>query len=476
MIHKQTCYISVSDLALCQRCPALLAYKIHRNEKSAWKVGINGSGYAYGTIFHKNIAQIFFEGASNPNHELHSKISDAVSGGYKSLNKMIRENIFIPFIEKNSERFSVGQIISMANGVEIWVKEMSKFFCAIPSLIENPAENMLTVFAKPELNLREVYEFHDSRLIICGRYDALMFNPDKVEARLFEFKSFRKSDITVSLSQSLIYSWLIERYSGIIPSVEIIYLDENKKPSEIFNSDNVRDMIKMLPNLFYTAFNIISLKEEPKILRNEKLCSKCKFRLTCKNDINKMFAKAKHKRSGAALISVMVFFVAVAMISAQAFFFSTSANDSLKDDRELVGIRMKLQQKIAEAKESLEAKPAKVSGTVKYEKLDDFKVTIYPNGSTSNQFNDPVEGKVYVNTHNLYYNSDFSSPNPLLDFSKIMHKKIFPPMGAGYYLIRAFTKIEGKTTLMYQVLVYKKDNDSDVITKSFEEIWFENGN
>ena len=74
MIHKQTCYISVSDLALCQRCPALLAYKIHRNEKSAWHVGINGSGYAYGTIFHENIAQVFFEGASNPNHELHSKI------------------------------------------------------------------------------------------------------------------------------------------------------------------------------------------------------------------------------------------------------------------------------------------------------------------------------------------------------------------------------------------------------------------
>lgn len=472
MIHKQTCYISVSDLALCQRCPALLAYKIHRNEKSAWQVGINGSGYAYGTIFHKNIAQIFFEGASNPNHELHSKISDAVSGGYKSLNKMIRENIFIPFIEKNSERFSVGQIISMANGVEIWVKEMSKFFCGIPSLIENPAENMLTVFAKPELNLREVYEFHDSRLIICGRYDALMFNPDKVEARLFEFKSFRKSDITVSLSQSLIYSWLIERYSGIIPSVEIIYLDENKKPSEIFNSDNVRDMIKMLPNLFYTAFNIISLKEEPKILRNEKLCSKCKFRLTCKNDINKMFAKAKHKRSGAALISVMVFFVAVAMISAQAFFFSTSANDSLKDDRELVGIRMKLQQKVAEAKGSLVATPAIVDGTITY---NTFKNTKYPQ---DRDFYNPAENQVSFNVHNLYYNfqaTDITLPEPP------KHEKIFPAMEQGHYLIRAFTKIEGKTTLMYQVLVYayKDKNDGNktkVITKSFEEIWFEYGN
>ena len=48
------CYINVSDAALCQRCPALLAYKIYRGFKDAWKVGINGNGHYYGTLFHKN--------------------------------------------------------------------------------------------------------------------------------------------------------------------------------------------------------------------------------------------------------------------------------------------------------------------------------------------------------------------------------------------------------------------------------------
>ena len=51
------------------------------------------------------------------------------------------------------------------------------------------------------------------------------------------------------------------------------------------------------------------------------------------------------------------------------------------------------------------------------------------------------------------------------------HKKIFAPMGSGYYLIRArkeFTDI-GKV-LMLQTLVYK--DGSNVITKSCEEIWY----
>ena len=167
------------------------------------------------------------------------------------------------------------------------------------------------------------------------------------------------------------------------------------------------------------------------------------------------------------------------MISAQAFFFSTSANDSLKDDRELVGIRMKLQQKIAEVKanDKLVATPAKVSGTVKYE-INSFATALYSEDININTFNYSVEplpkGEFYVNTYNLYYN--FQAPTPadtsnLPNFRNDMHKKIFPPMEQGHYLIRAFTKIDDKTTLMYQVLVYK-NTTGNVITKSFEEIWF----
>ncbi|MBR0249300.1 MAG: hypothetical protein IJQ70_10030, partial [Synergistaceae bacterium] len=91
-------YITVSNAALCQRCPALLAYRIHRGEKDAWKVGINGNGYYYGTLFHKNIAQVFFEAASDPSKRLHKKIARSLSGGAPAIEAMIREKIFIPFL------------------------------------------------------------------------------------------------------------------------------------------------------------------------------------------------------------------------------------------------------------------------------------------------------------------------------------------------------------------------------------------
>ena len=466
------CFVSVSDLALCQRCPALLAYKIHKNEKSAWCIGIKGSGDPYGSIFHNNIAQVFFEAASNPNHELHEKILRAIPEGYESLKEVVRENIFMPYMNKNSTRLKTGQIFSMASGIEVWVKAMSDFFKGIPSLLKNPEKNMQTVFIRPEGKLQGVYNFSEDQLVICGRYDALMFNPDKAEARLFEFKGFQKSDITVSLSQSLIYSWLIEKSSGIVPSVEIIYLDEHKNSPVIFASKSVKEMIKTgLPNLFNSAFNIISLRRPIKILRNENLCPKCKFKSTCKNDISNMFGLTKIKRRGASLLSVMIFFLAAVMIMAQTFFFSSVSSEALKDDRELTRVRMILTQRVEDAKTSgdISFNRDKVSQRIGY---NDFAQTSVRN------FNEPQEGKFYVNIHNLYYDFD-NTANPLNDFSKNMHRKIFPPMGAGHYLIRAFTKLHSDTgterTLMYQVLV-EKNSSNGVITKSFEEIWYQNEN
>ncbi|MBQ6773420.1 MAG: hypothetical protein IJP48_05070 [Synergistaceae bacterium] len=211
-------YTTVSDIALCQKCPALLAYKIHMGFKSAFRVGIKGSGDPYGTIFHKNIAQVFFEAAANPRNHLHGEIIHAVSGGFRSLENVIRDKIFLPFIDANSRNLTSGQIISMASGVRVWVRAMSEFFRGIRSLTQE-------VFIRPELRLQGEYTFMNAdSLVITGRYDALLFNPDRGEARLFEFKGYNKSDIVVPLSQSLVYSWLIERMTGITPSVEIIYL------------------------------------------------------------------------------------------------------------------------------------------------------------------------------------------------------------------------------------------------------------
>ena len=285
-----TFYTSVSDIALCQKCPALLAYKLHKGEKGVWKIGIKGNGFHYGTLFHKNISQVFFEGASNSNSELHAEIAASLQGGAESLEAVVRRNIFMPFIASHGEEFTAGQIFALARGVTVWVRAMWDFFSGIPSLLRSPEINMHTVFIPPEQKLKARFKLPDgSGLVVNGCYDALMFNPDRAEARLFEFKGYMKSDIAVPLSQSLIYSWLIYRHTGIVPSVEIIYLDEYAKEPDIFAPSAVTEMIKAgLPGLFMSVFSVMAMKKPPEFVRSGKLCSCCKFKLKCEDDWGKM--------------------------------------------------------------------------------------------------------------------------------------------------------------------------------------------
>ena len=272
-------YANVSGLAICQRCPILFGYKIHMCKKSIWSIGIRGRGHAYGSMFHKYIAKVFFEAASDTHSPLYSDLALAVSQGQTALENFTREKIFIPFLEKHSHEYTSEQIIAAANGVSVWVKAMAEFFAEIPSLKHNPTRNMSTIFLQPEQKLKAGYDVQgEGRLIITGRYDALLFNPDKAEARLFEFKGYEKSDLAVPLSQSLMYAWLIKNFSGVVPSVEVIYLDEDAKKPDIFDSDNVRGMIDTgLPGLFSAAFHTLTLRNMPRIVKDAALCSQCPF-------------------------------------------------------------------------------------------------------------------------------------------------------------------------------------------------------
>ena len=263
----------------------LLAYTVHWGRRDAWKVGIKGSGHYYGTLFHKNIAQVFLEAASDPKNALHGEAVRSVSEGASELEAMIRGKIFMPFLEEHSEECTSGQIMAMARGITVWVRAMSEFFAAIPSLMQRTEENMRTVFIPPEQKLSAFYNCPEGRLIVSGRYDALLFNPDRGEARLFEFKGYNKSDVTVPLSQSLIYSWLVWKHTGIVPSVEIIYLDDEGREPEIFEASSVSDMIDAgLPGLFRAAFGVISLKHMPEIVRDKNLCAQCPFMGRCADD------------------------------------------------------------------------------------------------------------------------------------------------------------------------------------------------
>ena len=463
-------FVNVSDLAICQRCPALFAQKIHNGEKSAWKVGIKGNGEAYGSIFHQNISRPFYEAAAHRENYLHMKIARSISTG--TLEEVVRKNIFMPFAAENSKNLYSGQLLAMAKAVTIWVKAMSDYFINIPSLMNDPLKNMLTVFKMPEQKLRGCYDFNvdgeNKQLFIVGCYDALMFNPDRAEARLIEFKGYCKSDLTVPLSQSLIYAWLIYKMTGIIPSVEIIYLDDADKAPDVFSPKSVSTMINSgLPELFHTAFDIITLRRYPKILHDKKLCSVCKFNRTCKADIEKIFMR---RRSGASLINVLVFMFAAVMITAQVFFFSENESKSMKDEREMMQVRMRLENIVETGKTLL---PSYVATPMMTLPIADYE-TFYNNTKLSGFPKNYWNKTYYLCIHTLNYMLQEKTFDPT-KWEKYKndetYKKIFPPMGANYYLIRAYTALRTGNSLMHQVLVYK-NSSSDVITRAYEEIWY----
>ncbi|MBQ9432687.1 MAG: hypothetical protein IJU26_00550 [Synergistaceae bacterium] len=496
----RTVYANASDIALCQRCPALFGYKIHMHEKNAWQVGIKGSGYYYGSMFHRNIARPFFEAAANPEHHLHAEAVRAVSGNRADLERFMRERIFMPFMEQHSGEYSQGQIMAAARGVKVWEDAMSDFFAEIPSLSRHPEGAVRAVFLRPEQKLQAKYDFpNEGSLVVTGCYDALMFNPDGVEARLFEFKGYAKSDIAVPLSQSLIYAWLIWEYAGIMPSLEIIYLDDEDRKPVVFDSVSVNRMIDAgLPGLFYSAFNTITLRRMPEIMRDKNLCKVCRFSNTCASDWGAKFGKRSgasdsagpfRKRAGASLVNVCVFFLAATMIMAQVFFFSTTSTENLAEETKATARRFSMDRKLELAftklkDESNHITSAPVETPIAF--ADDVGIT--DAGIIADNFvgfhrgtrvySDDVN-QVYI--YNLNYtllSVDYAAHETSANYwdAVPIPQRIFPPMSADRFLVRILSPRQGLgKKLMYQVLVSR---DSSVIPYkitplTFQEVWYE---
>ncbi len=494
----RTVYANASDIALCQKCPALFGYKIHMHEKNAWQIGIRGNGSYYGSMFHKNIARPFFEAASDPYSPLHSEAVRAVSGSRADLERFIQERIFMPFMEKHSGEYSPDQIMAAAQGVRVWAEAMAGFFAEIPSLRRNPKGYMSVVFLLPEQKLQARYDFpNEGELVITGCYDALMFNPDRAEARLFEFKGYAKSDIAVPLSQSLIYAWLIWKYSGIVPSVEIIYLDEADRKPVVFDSVSVKGMIDAgLPGLFYAAFSTITLKRRPEIMRDKNLCKVCRFADRCASDWTAKFGKnagasdwtAKFKkRVGASLVNVCVFFLAATIIIAQAFFFSTTTTETLAEETKAVSRRFSMDRKLELAFDGLRKDDifdSIPSGSVAEKIAFAYDVGLtgpvdWQSFAEGTLVSADEEQKIYIYSLNYTLAElNYAGIENVADrWDKVpIPQRIFPPMGENYFLVRVLSMGQGLgKKLMYQVVV-KRDTSTSPYTiqpLTFQEVWYE---
>lgn len=375
---------------------------------------------------------------------------------FDAIENFIKEYIFLPFLEKNSKNLSENQILSMANAVNSLVNAVSFFLAGIIA----PEKNINAIFHEPEKKLTARYDFQDGKLFIVGCYDALLFNPDRAEARLFEFKAFQKSDIVLPLSQSLIYSWLIEKYSGLVPSIEIIYLDETERLPDIFSSHAVAGLMGRLPGLFRTAFNVLAFREVPDFERDKNLCNVCPFKKSCLHDW------PRKKRKGFSLVSVLVFALLAVVLGTQIFFFSSLSANS--DNTKKQQIRFEIDNAIQQAKDFIKNSHENFSvHDADYKSFHDVtRIKSFQNGNVHVSIND-LKYNLTARNNEKFVRDDIDFDEN--DWDSIpKHEKVFAPVSndkGHYFLIRAY---DG--AILYQVLVLKS-KDNKIITLSQNEIW-----
>ncbi|MBQ7594298.1 MAG: hypothetical protein IJU48_08085 [Synergistaceae bacterium] len=167
------------------------------------------------------------------------------------------------------------------------------------------------------------------------------------------------------------------------------------------------------------------------------------------------------KRPGASLMNVLVFMLAAMMITSQVFFFAENESVSSKEARAMMQVRMRLENLVQTAKGSLT--PNTQPRTADYKT---FHANIKLNGFPQNYWD-----KEY---HVCIYDLDYTlQERPVLNGFKEsewenipVYERIFPPMGADYYLIRAYTTLPAGNSLMLQVLIHNGK------TLAYEEIWY----
>ena len=137
----------------------------------AWKVGIEGSGEKYGSLFHKHIAGAFFDAAADPQNSLRGEIRAVLTGDIagrtpirERLEELIRTRFFLPFLDRYAPKLDTGRVLSMARGTSIWSGCMADFLAGIPFDRLDPDEAMDRVFLRPERTLQATYVSSDGAL------------------------------------------------------------------------------------------------------------------------------------------------------------------------------------------------------------------------------------------------------------------------------------------------------------------------
>ena len=182
------------------------------------------------------------------------------------------------------------------------------------------------------------------------------------------------------------------------------------------------------------------------------------------------------------MVNVLVFFIAATMITTQVFFFSTLSAENTSMQVESLQHRFQFDYLLDEAlKLEDSCWPSNPNGIrIFYDKNDIYipEGMSYDKDFEGLRHNDIIT-RTNPNIHVDFYDLNYKLVNDntreltywVNQSGRNIYKRIFPPMDAGWYLIRIYDEpVNGKQALMYQVLVQRSGNTP--VVKSFQEVWF----
>jgi len=189
--------------------------------------------------------------------------------------------IYKPVLNKLMKRSIQNWVI-----LRIWecINEVSRVFS---DLIYNAIEKyhnikyVQNIFRYSERNFEEEIKILDTKIKLTGKLDSLIFDISKNEILIFEFKTGLNEGFPYDIIQIALYSYLLQKQSGINCSVKILYLGQDKV-KEIELSPNLVEL--NLNNAFKIIEDMVKFHDRDEIppkKQLEHICSFCWLKNKC---------------------------------------------------------------------------------------------------------------------------------------------------------------------------------------------------
>ncbi len=211
-----------------------MLWESDRNERSRL---FTGSFILPGSFFHEQIARPIFESIARGRDAdmpliFENRTADAAKLTERLWGHFSQRYVTAALTGPDRPPFlSDRQLLSFSHGIGLLAEFLVDLILKQRPHYNTSRDLVRGVFLPPEQALRDDFsELEDLKILMSGRYDALVFDRDAEKFIVLEFKCRDANELIGDLQQVSLYAWLIRKASGVPARGAIIYVNE---PGEI---------------------------------------------------------------------------------------------------------------------------------------------------------------------------------------------------------------------------------------------------